>query len=215
MAARAGALEREEALGVADAALARTGWAGLGPRAGLGARARAGFAGHRGRDAHVCGLAAVSLLEADLHVVAQVRATLAAGAAAASRPRAAHAEQVVEDVREGRGDVPEAARRAARAAMLECGMAEAVIGRALLAIGEDLIGLVDLLEPPLARLVAGIAIGVPLHGKLAERRLQLAVDDGALDLKHFVIATLGHPRVPPRGVCRIEPYPVIHGDSKP
>src|ERR1043166_2869114 len=43
-------LQREEALRVAHLALPAAGRAGLRPRAGLGARARAGLAGHRGRN---------------------------------------------------------------------------------------------------------------------------------------------------------------------
>ncbi len=143
----------------------------FGLRAGLGAGAGAGLAGDRGRNAHLRGLAGEGLLEADLHVVAQVGAALAAGAAAA--PAAAHAEQIVEDVGEGRGEVGAEAAGAAGPAVLEGGMAEAVIGGALLGVLQDLVGLVDLLEAVLAVLVAGIAVGMPLHGELAERGLEL------------------------------------------
>src|SRR5262249_18734129 len=152
------------------------------------------------------------LLEADLHVVAQVGAALAAAAAPAPGA-AAHAEQVVEDVGEGRGDVAEAAG-CAGAAVLEGGMAEAVVGGALVGILEDLVGLVDLLEAGLARLVAGIAVGVPLHGELTERGLELGVGGGALDFQDLVVAALGHPRVSPRPGGVVEPYMVIHGASK-
>ena len=65
-------------------------------------------------------------------------------------------------------------RRPARPPVLEGGVAEAVVGGALVWVLEDLVGLVDLLEAMLAVLVAGIAIGMPLHGQLAERGLQLA-----------------------------------------
>ena len=83
------------------------------------------------------------------------------------------------------------------AALLEGGMAEAVIGGALLGVLEDLVGLVDFLEVVLAVLVAGIAIGMPLHRQLAEGGLELAVARGALDLENFVVAALGHHRIPP------------------
>ena len=49
-------------------------------------------------------------------------------------------------------------KRALTAVMLERGMTEAVIGRALVSILEDFVGLVDLLELVLGVLVAGIAI---------------------------------------------------------
>src|SRR5262249_23103716 len=152
------------------------------------------------------------LLEADLHVVAQVGAALAAAAAPAPGA-AAHAEQVVEDVGEGRGDVAEAAG-CAGAAVLEGGVAEAVVGSALVGVLEDLVGLVDLLEAGLARLVTGIAVRVPLHGELAERGLELGVGGGALDFQDLVVAALGHPRVSPHRGGVVDPYMVIHGASK-
>jgi hypothetical protein len=45
--------------------------------------------------------------------------------------------------------------------------------RALVGIGEDRVGLVDLLEALLGLLVAGVAIGVALHRERAERLLDL------------------------------------------
>ena len=52
-------------------------------------------------------------------------------------------------------------------------MAEAVIGGALLRILQDLVGFVDFLELHLGRMVAAVAVGVKLHGELAEGALQL------------------------------------------
>ena len=144
------------------------------------------------------GLAGKRLFEADLHVVAQVGAALARVAATtAAAATAAHAEQVVEDVGEGRSEIGTEAAGAAAVALLEGGMAVAVIGGALVAVLEDLVGLVDLLELVLAVLVAGIAVGMPFHRELAEGRLQVAVGGGALDLQDLVVAALRHPRVPP------------------
>ena len=183
LAVRAGALEREEALRLTDPALAAAHRAGLRLGAGLGAGAGAGLAGDRGRDADLRRLAGVGLLQRDLHVVAQVGAALASGAAAAP---AAHAEQIVEDVGEGRGEVgAEAVRRAAHAAVLEGGVAEAVIGRALVGVLQDLVGLVDFLEAMLGVVVAGIAIRMPLHRQLAKRGFDVAVARGALDRQEF------------------------------
>ena len=117
----------------------------------------AGLAGDRGRDPDLGVLAGEGLFEGELHVVAQVRAALAAGAARAAPPgAAAHSEEVVEDVGEGGGEIGAEAGPAA-AALLEGGMAEAVIGGALVAVLEDLVGLVDFLEAMLAFAVAGIA----------------------------------------------------------
>src|SRR6185312_8672573 len=123
LAHRTGALEREEAaLGVADAAMAMAVLAGLGLGAGLGAGARTGLAGHRGRQPHLSGLAAERIVERNLHVEAQVGATLARGTAPART--AAHAEDALEDVRESRAEIAAEAGRAAHAALLEGGVAE-------------------------------------------------------------------------------------------
>src|SRR5690606_18907205 len=114
------------------------------------AAARAGLAGDAGRHADLRLLAGEGLGERDLHVVAQVGATLApvalTGAAAAP---AAHelAEQVVEDVgHRGREVGAEAAGPAGAAPALEGGVAELVVGGALLLVLQDLVGLVDFLE---------------------------------------------------------------------
>src|SRR5438046_3871578 len=125
---------------MAHLAGAAAGRAGLRLGAGLRAAARARLARHRGRDAHLRGLAGERLLERDLHVVAQVRAALAPAAAAA--PAAAHAEQVFEDVREARGEIGAETVCPTRPAVLECRMAEAVVSRALLLVLQDVISLV-------------------------------------------------------------------------
>src|SRR6516225_2452587 len=208
-----GPLEREETLSVTDASLAAAGRTSLGFGAGLGARARASLAGHRGGDADLRGLAEIGLLQADFHIVAQIGAALAA--APASTASAAHAEQVIEDVGEGGSHVAETVGRAG-AGMLESGVAEAVVGRALVGILEDLVGLIDLLEADFAALVAGIAIGVPLHGELAEGGFQFALARRALDLEDLVVAALGHARVHPRHFRRsvVKSDPVTHDASK-
>ena len=58
-------------------------------------------------------------------------------------------------------------------AAVECGVAELVVGRALLRVLQDLVGLVQLLELLLGGLVAGIAVGVAVLGEPAERRLDV------------------------------------------
>src|SRR3954466_7690660 len=123
---------------MADAARATAMRAGLRPRAGLGAGARAGLARYRRRQPHLRGLAGECLLEADLHVVAQVGAALAAGTAA----RARHAKDALEQIGERRTKIGAEAGSRCRA-LLERGVAEAVIGGALLRILEHLVGLVD------------------------------------------------------------------------
>ena len=71
-------------------------------------------------------------------------------------------------------------------------MAEAVVGGALLRVRQRLIGLVQFLELRLGRLVAGIAVGMALHRRLAEGDLQLDVGRGPGDAENFVIVALGH-----------------------
>ena len=83
-----------------------------------------------------------------------------------------------------------------RLALLEGGMAEAVIGGALVAVLEDLVGLVDFLEAVLAVGVAGIAVGVELHRELAIGGLEIGVGRAAFDAQHLVIVALGHGRSP-------------------
>src|SRR5262249_18472638 len=95
---RTGRLEREETWSATDASLTAAGRTSLGFGAGLGAGAGAALARHRGRDAHLGGLAEIGFLQGDFHVVAQIGAALAA--AAASAATAAHAEQIIEDVGE-------------------------------------------------------------------------------------------------------------------
>src|SRR5581483_3890799 len=126
-----------------------------------------GLAGDGDRNFDLRRLALIGFLERDLHVVAQVSAALAAAAAALAR----HAEEIFENVGEGRGESGAEARPAAARALLEGGVAEAVIGGALLAVLEDLVGFVDFLETDFAFGVAGIAVRMPLHRELAKGRL--------------------------------------------
>jgi hypothetical protein len=74
--------------------------------------------------------------------------------------------------------------------VLEGGMAETIIGGALVGILEDFVGFVDFLETMLGVLVARIAIRVALHRVLAEGRLDIDLSRGALDRKRLVVAAL-------------------------
>ena len=66
-------------------------------------------------------------------------------------------------------------------------MAEAVVGGPLLRIAQDRVGLVQFLEPGLGLGIAGIAVGVVLHGELAEGDLQLSLGAGPFHRQDFVI----------------------------
>src|SRR5262249_8044978 len=187
LAGRTGALEREETLGLADLAVAAAGRARLRLGARLGAAAGADLAGDRGRNAHLGGLAVEGFPQGDFHVVAQIRTALAT---AAARAATAHAEEIVENVGEGRGKIG-AEAGAAPHALLERRVAEAIIGGALVAVLEHLVGLVDLLEAVLAVLVTRVAVRVKLHGKLAKGALDVGVAGRALDSENLVVIALG------------------------
>ncbi len=75
---------------------------------------------------------------------------------------------------------------------VHAGVAETVVGGALLRIRQDAVGFVDFLEAGFGAVVAVIAVGMVLHRLLAESGLQRHVIDGPLDFQHFVIATLAH-----------------------
>ena len=135
--------------------------------------------------------AAERLGQVDLDALPQVGS--GAGALAAAAP--AHAEHLVENIAEvaGGGEI-EAAHAGATAAvaLLERRMAEAVVGAALLVVLQHIVGFVDFLEPRLGLLVAGIAIGVKLHGELAVRLLQVVRARVLRHTQRGVIILLGH-----------------------
>ena len=62
---------------------------------------------------------------------------------------------------------------AASDAAVECGMAELVVGGALLRVLQDLVGLVDFLEAALGVVVSGIAIRMAFLGEPAVGGLEL------------------------------------------
>ena len=84
--------------------------------------------------------------------------------------------------------------------LLEGGVAEAVVGGALLGVRQMLIGFVEFLEPRLGLLVAGMAVGMALHRRLAEGGLQLRVGRGLGDAEGFVEIAFGH-RQRARSLC--------------
>ena len=163
---------------MADLALPAAHRTGLRLGAGFGAGAGARFAGDRSWDADRRSLAGIGFQQRDLHVVAQVRAALASGAAAAAT---VHAEEIVEYIGEGSGEVSTKSVRSADAAVLECSMTETVISGPLVGVFEDLVGLVDLLEAMLGAIVPGITIRMTLHRLLAKGGLDVAVTGGAFD----------------------------------
>ena len=135
-------------------------------------------------------------------------AEIVAGAGTrAATTAAAHeiAEHLIENVVQpaARREI-EAAREAARAAaLLEGRVPVAIIGGALLVVLQDVVGLVDLLETPLGLLVAGIAVGMELHGQLAIGLLELVGPSIARHAQGGVEILL----------CHLSPSSAISGQS--
>src|SRR5262249_53593118 len=98
-------------------------------------------------------------------------------------------EQVVEDVRHGGGEVR---TEAAAAVAIEGRVAHVVVGTALLRVLQDLVGLVQLLELLLGRLVAAVAVGMAILCQAAERRLDVLVARPSREPQNLVVVTLGH-----------------------
>ena len=136
------------------------------------------------------GLEAVDrLLERQTEVVAQVAADRRASVAG-PRPGAGAAEERIEDVPEAREAGPEPA---SLTGATEARLAERVVGLAALRVRQDLVGLVDLLEPGVGRRVLA-HVRVPLLGELAERALDLGLRRPTGDAEHLVVVALRHHR---------------------
>jgi hypothetical protein len=126
------------------------------------------------------------LLERDLEVVAQVGTAENRRAAAAPA-----AEDLAEDVAE---DVAEAAHaaRAGRHLRIDTGVAELIVGRAPVAIRQNLVGLLRFLEVLLGLRILGIAVRVPFHGETPVGLLQVFLGAIPVHPEHFVVVALRH-----------------------
>ena len=188
-----------------------------GPRARAGTGAVAGLAAHRAGNADRRLLAGEGVLQRYLHVVAEIGAAPGLPPAAPPRP-AAHelAEQVVEHVGEAGAEV-EAGGAGAAARAIEGGVTEAVVGRALLLVGEHVVGLGNLLELLLGDLVIRIAVRMVLHRELAIGLLEVVLAGIAGGAEKVVVVGPGHGSAPREGVAHGRPVADrlrIHG-SRP
>ena len=84
----------------------------------------------------------------------------------------------------------EAARARTACAAIDAGPPEHVVALAALRVGQDLVGLVDLLEPLVRRRVR-VDVRVPLLGELAEGALDLGVGRVAFDAQDQVEVAFG------------------------
>jgi len=132
------------------------------------------------------------LLKGQAQVVAQIRPGL--GSATPGRPAGGRraAEEGIEDVAEATEPLEPGASPAARP--VYAGPTKGVVALPSLRVGQDLVGVVDLLEPLLG-LRLRVDIGVPLLGELAEGALDISVARAALDAEHLVEVAFrgGHP----------------------
>jgi hypothetical protein len=64
-----------------------------------------------------------------------------------------------------------------------------VVELALLSVGENVVGFLQLLEALFRRLVAGVEVGVMLARELAIRRLDVAIARAAPDAQHLVVVS--------------------------
>ncbi len=189
--ARTGPLHGEDALLGAHAANAAAITAGAEICARFRADAVAGRAGlARGnRDLRI--LAAKGVFQRDRHVVAQIRTALRTAAPAPGCRAAEHlSKDGIEDI--GGIHAPERIATARPRSALKGGMAEPVIGRALLLIGEHGIGLVNFLELFLGFRVSCILVRMVLHRQFAIGRFQRLAVDAALNAQYFVVVAFAH-----------------------
>src|SRR5688572_20738664 len=157
--ARARLLDREETLRHAQLSDAAAGLARDRLRAGLCAPAGTARAFHLCRDVERDRIAGDGLLEAQLEVVAQIRAAKHLGAAAATSA----AEDIAEHIAENVAERVRAAAKAASGSALHARVAESIVGRARVLVGQRFVGLLGFLEVRLRLRIARIAIGVMLH----------------------------------------------------
>ena len=182
-AALAGGGDHQKALLVDHLTPAAALRAGLGRGALLGARAAA-LGAHRPAPVHhLLGGAGGRLGQRQLDLGLDVRAR--------ARPAAAP-EQIAEDVGERREHVADVAE-AAEAAALQALVTVTVIQRALLGIGQHLVGLGRLLELGLGGVVARVAVGVILHRELPVGPLELpGLDVPGHAQDDVIVALLAH-----------------------
>src|SRR6185437_1651989 len=128
-----------------------------------------------------------------------------------SRPAAAAVEHFFENVTEHRAEVEalgiEAARPAGTLAALECRRTVAVVGRTLVGILQDVVGVIEFLELLLGVLVAIVAIRMMLHGELAKGLLDVVGARRPTDAQHLVVVLRHDPLRFPASAIRLRNRP--------
>ena len=173
---RTGAFDQEEPLLRANLAGTTAGGAGIRRMVlVLGSRTGAGITHHAGRHPQIRLGTGERVGQLDLDGLANIAAGAATTGWTTAAPAHELAEHLIEDVAEAAAcrEVEPAAEATRPTALLEGGVAIAIVGRTLLIILQDVVGLVDLLELRLRLLVPRIAIGVKLHGEFSIGLLQV------------------------------------------
>ena len=149
-----------------------------------------GFARFVTRNLDRCFHALCRLGEGDLEVVAEIGAALRP-AAAAPPPEAEEVADAAEDVVELGEDRRIESSGTARGAGHGC-VAEPIVARALIRVGQHRIRLGRLLERVLGGLIARIAVGMILQRELAIRALDFLLPCVATDTEDRVVVSLAH-----------------------
>src|SRR5439155_24112261 len=123
------------------------------------------------------------LFERQGEIGPQVNPSLSAGPTTGAGPP----EEGIEDVFKAESRVESAKPAVER--RVDAGVAEAVIGAPLVAVAQDLVGLVDLLEAVRGTRL-GVPVGMVVEGKLAERTADVVLRGASGDPKNLVIVAL-------------------------
>ena len=119
------------------------------------------------------------------------RILLGATAAAAAEEFAENVSQVAEAVKPAESGTAKACAAVASAARAEVGVNSGktvlVVPRALVSVGQDFVGFPGLLEFFLGSLVAGVTVGVVLHGGLAVGLLYVVGAGILADAQHLIV----------------------------
>lgn len=139
-------------------------------------------------------LPAEGFFQCDFHIVAKVGAALAS-AGRPARTAAAHhlAEDVFENIGETAiGETAAAHATATHAAIFKGGVAETVIGRALLRVLQRFVCFVDFFEFPFGIGIIRVFVRMEFHREFAEGAFQLFFVRGLADAKCFVKVCFRH-----------------------
>ncbi len=189
LAGRAGLLDREETLLHADLAGAAAGRTLRGLGALLRAAAVADLAGDLRRHFDRDGIAADGTFEIEPEFVTEIGAPENLRAAAARAAAENIAEYVAEYVAEALRAEPAGAAHAGAAQAV---VAEAVVRGPLVAVAQNLVGLLDLLELAVRTRVVLVAVRVVLHGEATIRLLDLVSRSRLRDPQYLVIVAFCH-----------------------